>query len=94
VDRSQERTVGYLKQITGALEFELFEMDEWIANGDNVVVLGRERCPVKRTGKVVEANWAQVWTFRAGSISRYLEYSEHCGVGRRLSLAELDRESR
>jgi uncharacterized protein len=59
-----------------ALEFEIFQPDEFIAGGDQVVVLGHERCRIRATGRIVEAKWVQVFTLRDGKISRYREYSD------------------
>ena len=58
------------------LEFQVFQPDEFIAGGDQVVVLGHERCRIKATGRIVEASWVQIFTLRDGRISRYREYSD------------------
>jgi ketosteroid isomerase-like protein len=41
-----------------------------------VVVLGHERCVIRASGRVVEANWAQIIDLRDGLISRHREYSD------------------
>src|SRR5215471_17609368 len=51
----------YLGRIADALEFQAFSPDEFIAAGNDIVVLGHERCRVRATGKVVDASWAHVW---------------------------------
>src|SRR5580698_1446988 len=43
----------FLGKIADALEFEIFQPDEFIAAGNKVVVLGHERCRVRATGRVV-----------------------------------------
>ncbi|MGD0116808.1 MAG: nuclear transport factor 2 family protein [Candidatus Binatus sp.] len=58
------------------LEFQVFQPDEFIAGGDQVVVLGHERCRIRATGRIVEARWVQIFTLRDGKISRYREYSD------------------
>jgi ketosteroid isomerase-like protein len=65
-----------LRLITDAHEFQAFQMNEFIVAKESVVILGNERCRVRATGRVVEAQWAQVFTFRDGLISRYREYSD------------------
>jgi ketosteroid isomerase-like protein len=57
-------------------EVEIFQADEYIADGDRVVVLGHERMQVRSTGRWVNAKWAQVGTFRDGLMSRFDEYSD------------------
>lgn len=59
-----------------ALEFQVFQPDEFIVDRDTVVVLGHERCLVRATGRVVEANWAQIFTLRDGLICKFREYSD------------------
>jgi uncharacterized protein len=54
-----------------ALEFQVFQPDEFIVGRDTVVVLGHERCLVRATGRVVEANWAQIFTLRDGLICKF-----------------------
>lgn len=44
--------------------------------GDVVVVLSRERCRVKATGRIFENDLAAVVTVRDGRIVRFLEYSD------------------
>ena len=41
-----------------------------------MLVLGHERMLVRATGRIIEASWAQVWTFREGVIIRYREYTD------------------
>ena len=74
--RGKDGLGRFLGTIAEALEFQVFSPDEFIAAGNNVVVLGHERCRVRATGKVVDASWAHVWTVRGGLICRHLEYSD------------------
>ena len=57
-------------------EVQIFQPDEYIASGERVVVLGHERMRVRATGRVVNAKWAQVATFRDSLMSRFDEYSD------------------
>ena len=72
--RGRQGVEQYLRTLTEALEFQVFQADEFIVARDSVVVLGHERCRVRATGRVVEANWAMVFTLRNGMISRSREY--------------------
>jgi ketosteroid isomerase-like protein len=72
----REEFAQYLEAIFKALEFQAFRADEFIVGRDSVVVLGFERCLVRATGRLVEANWAQIFTLRDGSICRFREYSD------------------
>jgi hypothetical protein len=67
--RGRDEVLQSIKIMTDQLELEVFEPDEFIAGNDSVVVLGHERFRIKATGRVVEANWAQVFTLRDGKRS-------------------------
>lgn len=69
-----ERFITLLGEVVS--EIETFQGDEYIADGDHVVVLGHERMKVRATGRWVDARWAQVGTFRDGLMSRFVEYSD------------------
>jgi uncharacterized protein len=83
----REEFEHYGKAIFEALEFQVFQPDEFIVGRDTVVVLGHERCLVRATGRVVEANWAQIFTLRDGLICKFREYSDtaawEAGVAKR-----------
>ena len=74
--RGRDGLGQFLGRIAEALEFQVFQPDEFIAAGNQVVVLGHERCLIRSTGSVVDANWAHIWTLRDGLICRHLEYSD------------------
>jgi uncharacterized protein len=73
--RGRDEVAEYLGIIATTLEFEAFEADEFIVAPGRVVVLGHERCRVRATGRLVEAEWAQVFTFRGRDVIRHREYS-------------------
>jgi ketosteroid isomerase-like protein len=53
-----------------------FEPREFIAEGDQVVVLGHQRWTVKATGITYEDDWAHVLTVRDGKVVRFREYHD------------------
>ena len=65
-----------MSTLAEALEFEVFEADEFIPGANDVVVVGHERCRVRATSRVVEVAWVQIFTFRDGKVSRHREYSD------------------
>ena len=83
----REELKRYGIAIFEALEFQVFQQDQFIVDRDTVVVLGHERCLVRATGRVVEANWAQIFTLRDGLICKFREYSDtaawEAGVAKR-----------
>jgi ketosteroid isomerase-like protein len=71
VHRGRDEVARFFESFDRAAEFEVFEPQEYFARGDKVVVLGRERQRVKATGRVVETEWAMVFTVSGGKIARY-----------------------
>src|SRR5438270_749542 len=76
----REKVAEFFKTLGDAAEFEVFEPQEYIAQGDQVVVLGHERQRVKATGLVVENDWAMVFTFRGGKIAKFRNYEDTAAV--------------
>ena len=68
--RGREGVAEFFSLLGENLEFEQFEVREFVAQGDTVVVLGYERCLVKPTGRTFEQEWAHVYTFANGKVYR------------------------
>jgi uncharacterized protein len=62
---------GKLSEVQDVVEFE---PEEYIAQGNKVVVLGRFTMRIKATGRNVSSPWAHVWTVENGQITRFYEY--------------------
>jgi uncharacterized protein len=60
----------------GAVEFERFEPDQYIAQGDEVVALGSDSRRFKSTDKVVDSQWAMVFTLRQGKVAAFRAYDD------------------
>jgi len=54
--------------------FGLVYAEAALAQGDQVVVLGEDAACVRATGKVLEGEWAHVFTLRNGKVARFHEY--------------------
>jgi ketosteroid isomerase-like protein len=74
IRRGKDKVADFFKVIAEASEFEQFEAEEFLAQGDKVVAFGHERQRIKSTGQVVENDWAMVFTLRDGKIARYRNY--------------------
>lgn len=57
-------------------------IDELLDAGDKVVVLGRYKGTCRRTGKVVDAQIAHVWTVRNGNVVGFQQYADTLQVAR------------
>lgn len=62
--------------IGDTFEVQLFEPQEFIDAGDTVVVLGRERSTVKRTGRTFDVPWIQVWRCAGNRIVKLTDFFE------------------
>lgn len=51
-----------------------FHPEQFIAEGDTVVVLGRFAMRVKSTGRTSRSDWVHVWTIAGDKLTRCREY--------------------
>ena len=74
--RGRDQVAEALKLLAEASEFELFEPQEYIAQGDKVVVTGKYRARIKATGRTAESDWAHIHTLRGGKIAQFREFTD------------------
>lgn len=72
------RFVGLIKETT---QSQAFEVRDFVAQGDKVVVLGWERVIARSTGRIYENPWAHVWSFRDGKAVSVRVYGDTAAVG-------------
>ena len=71
------KAVGEFFSVVGStLDFQSFEPQEFIAQGDQVAVVGRYKGKVKTTSKTWDAAWVMIFTFKNGKIVRFREYTD------------------
>lgn len=66
----------YFTQLDQAQEAQRFEPQNFIAEGDQVVVTGQSRWTVKSTGQAYENPWVHVFTLRDGKVARFQQYND------------------
>lgn len=66
----------FFQTLAKSVEIEEFQPREFIADGDSVVVLGREKIIAKPTGTPWESEWAMVWTVSGEKIRLLREYHQ------------------
>ena len=66
----------FFSTVANDLEVLQFETQDFIAQGDKVVALGRYSWRVKATGKEFSSEWAHVYTVRDGKIVRFHGYMD------------------
>ncbi len=65
--------LDYLERLTRDWDMLSYEMDEFVAQGDRVVAIGRCAWRNKRTGKVADTRKVDLWRFKDG---RVIEFEE------------------
>lgn len=74
VFHGKEGVVEFFNTIEETQEVLDHDVIDFIASGDKVVATGFFRSCVKKTGKEVSSDWAQVWTIRDGLVSAWKVY--------------------
>jgi ketosteroid isomerase-like protein len=59
-----------------------FELEQFVAQGDTVVVLGHFAMRVRATGRTSRSAWAHVWKVEEGRVSSFREYVDTLAVSR------------
>lgn len=62
----REQWAQFFSDLAETQEPEVFEPEEYVAQGDRVVALGHFRFRMKATGKSYASPWAMAWTVRDG----------------------------
>ena len=52
-------------------DVQIFEPREFIESGENVTVIGWERCAARPSGRVFECPWVHVFTIKNGKVTRF-----------------------
>jgi uncharacterized protein len=71
VYRGRDGAGSFFQQMAGAVDVIMLEPQEYVAQGDTVVVLGHYRFRAKATGITYDTDWAMVWWFCGGKIVKF-----------------------
>lgn len=83
--RGHAGATEFFVQLGSKVDFEHFEPGAFVAEGDKVVVLGRERGRVKATGKTFDNEWALVFTFGGGKVTGFQCYENTAAIAEAFS---------
>ncbi len=79
--RGREEVAQFFAALAEYVEADHFTpQEEFIASGDRVIVLGRERMRVKSTGSAWDTEWVHVWTIRDGKVAEFQEFSDTAAI--------------
>ena len=73
--KGKEEVVRFIGNIVSNVEILDFKVEQIIANGQTVVVLGSEKQKVKSNENILEQRWVQVYTVENGLISKMEEFA-------------------
>ncbi|MBX7221788.1 MAG: nuclear transport factor 2 family protein [Blastocatellia bacterium] len=74
--RGPQEVAHMFGKLAAALTFEVFEPQEFISQGNTVVVIGRSRDRLQADNRVVELDWVAVIRLRDGKVARYQVYED------------------
>jgi ketosteroid isomerase-like protein len=66
----------FFQQLSEIQEAVEFAPREFLDAGDTVVVLGREKWKIRKTGKPAESEWAHFFTVRNGKVTMFREFCD------------------
>ena len=67
----------FFAQVAEHMDFRSFEPREFIAQGDQVAVIGHYQGTAKTTGRGWDADWVMIFTIRDGKVVRFREYTDN-----------------
>ena len=70
----KQAVAEFFRILSQTVEFSRFEPREFIAQGDQVVILGSYEGRSKATGRTFAEEWAMVQSIKNGKIVRFREY--------------------
>ncbi|MFQ6050640.1 MAG: nuclear transport factor 2 family protein [Candidatus Hydrothermarchaeota archaeon] len=76
----REEVAAFFKELLDKVQPERMEMMEFTAQGDRVIVEGRNRGTVKSTGRAYEHDWVMVFTLSRGKIVRFRHYYDTADI--------------
>jgi ketosteroid isomerase-like protein len=74
--RGQDGLLDFLKTVGETVDVLAFEIHEFIAQGNKVVVLGFDESRAKLTGRTYHNDWVHVWTIQDGKIAGIRTYND------------------
>ena len=86
--RGREQVAQFFQAVDQVFDIQQFEPKAFVAQGDQVVVLGTDTARIKATGKVVTEDWAHAFTLRGGKIVRMQEFIDTSAVVAELNAAQ------
>ena len=78
--QGRDKLAAYFDGLLSQWEMEHYTVDEMVAEGERVVVIGSTSWRNKQTGKCFESRKVDVWRFRDGKAVEFYEYYDTAKV--------------
>jgi len=76
-NRRGKAAVGeFFRTLSETSTFEDFQTNEFVAQGDKVVVIGRYTGTAKATGRQYRSEWTMVFTLKNGKVVEFREFTD------------------
>ena len=83
----RDSVAEFFKTLGESETFNRFEPQEFIAQGDKVVVLGTMDSTVNSTGRDYQSDWVHIFTLRDGKVANFKEFYDNAAVSRAFQMA-------
>jgi ketosteroid isomerase-like protein len=77
----------FFQQVNDTTDFTAFEPAEFIAQGDQVAVVGSYKARLKPSGGLIASGWVMVFTIRNGKFVRFREFTYSAQIVRAFTSA-------
>ena len=74
--RGREQVKHFFEELSRVVEFQRFEPQTFISEGETVVVLGQEKLLVRAGRQAIENDWVMVFTLRKGQVAAFRQFSD------------------
>ena len=72
--KGHEEVLNFFQSLGNSIEVVEFEPKQFVQGGGKVIVFGREKMRVKKTGRTFEDEWIHTWDIREGKVIAFREY--------------------
>jgi ketosteroid isomerase-like protein len=74
--RGREGVGQFLQKHAQEVEILAFEPREFLAQAEQVAVIGWERVKIRATNRTIELNWVDTFTVRGGKMNKFRPYTD------------------
>jgi len=78
--RGHSGVTSFFQKLSREFEILDFQPRQFVAEGDQVIVVGWERAKVKATNRVIELDWIMGFTVRDGKVTKFREYTDTLAI--------------